>query len=79
MKVSTISSWKSEFPWFFCKHSSAKTCISQKSINGLKKYYNPVITSGCTRLKWSVLADHESDRELESLSNSKRLPCQASN
>ena len=59
MKVSTINSWKSDFPWFFCKYSSAKTCISQKSIIALKRYYNPVFTSGRTRLKRSVLADHE--------------------
>ena len=61
IKVSTIDSWKSDFPWLLVKSETlfCRICISQKSIIELEKYCNPAFTYGSTRLKQSVLADHE--------------------
>ena len=61
MKVSTINSWKSDFPWLLVKSETlfCRICISQKSIIELEKYCNPAVTNGSTRLKQSAFADHE--------------------
>ena len=48
MEVSTINSWKSDFPWLLVKNETlfCKICISQKSIIELENYYNPAFTNG---------------------------------
>ena len=40
MEVSTINSWKSDFPWLLVKNETlfCKICISQKSVIELENY-----------------------------------------